>query len=360
MSGNFIKKIKIYLFILKYYQYKFSNYNRKAKSKAVLINIKNYHYKRYLYLFVKFLHLEGYTIYLNPDFISFYELRKDQYISFLFREKIINLNRPPDNLKVILIDDAVLSADYFSEHDAFESEQNSYFVPMQQHPLMYHTGWWNEPIKKVRRKKSLFMAGNFDETVYAPIEKDGVFKTMSRLKVYSFLNDLQLLYPINSMNDLRSFIEDDNIDNKVILINRLKANVPMNELRHILGQFDFYFALPGVVMPFSHNIIEAMSAACVPFIQEEYAQLFKPPLYNGKQAITFTDNNDLESRLNYLFSLSKEQIGTMRNEVGKYYTNYLTPSKVVASIERINFNKIYLQAEHHSVDLLKGGLNKTL
>jgi hypothetical protein len=57
----------------------------------------------------------------------------------------------------------------------------------------------------------------------------------------------------------------------------------MDELRHWLAKFDFYFALPGVVMPFSHNIIEAISVGCIPFIQQSSSHLFLSQLVLQQQ-----------------------------------------------------------------------------
>ena len=59
---------------------------------------------------------------------------------------------------------------------------------------------------------------------------------------------------------------------------------------------NFYFALLGVVLPFAHNVVEAMSAGVIPFLQEGYANLFQPALIDRLQAVTFKDINDLEAR----------------------------------------------------------------
>ena len=260
------------------------------------------------------------------------------------------------NIEIVVLDESVVSADYFEESKSDDEFSAGYHVPMSQHPIMYKEGWWNATIVRAKRKHSLFMAGNFDEGTYTSIEKDGIFKTLSRLKLHSFLLSKQLLYPINSLQNLHNFY-GSSIDHKIILINRLKINVPMNELRHCLAKFDFYFALPGVIMPFSHNIIEGMSVGCIPFLQQSYADMFKPPLVNHKQVLTFTDLSDLEIKIEYLMGLDSTKIELMRNEVNTYYDSFLTPNKVVASLINVNFKNIYLQAEDYSVALLKKNKN---
>jgi hypothetical protein len=71
------------------------------------------------------------------------------------------------------------------------------------------------------------------------------------------------------------------------------------------------------------------------------------------QAVTFKDLNDLETRLGYLQALSPETTARMRENVLEYYNSYLTPRRVVQRIEEGDYEKIYLQAEHYSVELLK-------
>ena len=51
--------------------------------------------------------------------------------------------------------------------------------------------------------------------------------------------------------------------------------------------------------------------------------------------------------------MSEDEVQLMRNEVIIYYNNFLTPASVVKTIEDTHFSKIYLQAEHYSVDILK-------
>jgi hypothetical protein len=318
--------------------------------RTVLLDIKTNYFNRYLYMFLKFFHFEGYAVYmpLNPKLI--YRVKNDPYASYLLKERIVHFGKPSAKARILRIDEHLISADYFSE--LRHHKENSFYVPMTQHPLMYHFGFWNTPVTNRIRKKSLFMVGNFDPVAYRAIEKDGIFGLLSRIAIYAYLEKQQLLCRIPSKNKLVDFLESKD-DHKIILIDKLDFNIPMNELRPLLSRFDFYFALPGMVMPFSHNIIEAMSVGAIPFLQEGYANLFKPPLITGLQAVTFKDINELEARLSYLLGLSPETTARMRENVWEYYRNYLTPHSVVKRIEEGKYENIYLQAEHYSVELLK-------
>ncbi len=338
-----------------YFLYKLKQ--KKAKpGKLIFISLLSNPYGRYLYLLIKFFHIEGYTIYLHGPLKLFYDINKDPHAAHIMREKLIQIGTRPKQASIkLMLDEANLSADYFSFINNNGHYQQSFYVPMSQHPLMYHFGWWNKNLEKVKRKRSLFMAGNFSETQYNRIENETLFGVLTRAKIYACLNNKNLLFPVDNLDDLKQFLKSDT-DNKILLVNSLTGGVPMDLLRDGLNSFDFFFAMPGVVMPFSHNIVEAMSAGCIPFIQEHYANLFYPPLQNAVQSITFTGFDNLEEKIKYLFTLPEDEIEFMRNNVIDYYNNFLMPKNVVDRMVNKNFEKIYLQAEGASVAILKKSL----
>src|SRR5262249_14672908 len=142
----------------------------------------------------------------------FYELKRETYAHFLLQEKIIRFDTPPSGIEPLYIDDEMLSPDYFLGLQTDSVNKDSYIVPICQHPVMYHTGWWNEPIEHVKRKRSVFMAGNFDKEAYSTIEKAKVFDVVSRVAVFSCLEQKGLLHNVSNIRDLLLFLnnKDDN------------------------------------------------------------------------------------------------------------------------------------------------------
>ena len=141
---NFFSRIKIFLIAIPlFYHYKFFGNNKRIADKAVLIRLKHNHFQRYLYVLLKFLYMEGYTIYIKYDFVTFYNLRTDQFCAYLFSEKVVCVDKPFKSANVILLDESVLNADYFSILPFDETPSRTYHIPMSQHPLMYKAGWWN-------------------------------------------------------------------------------------------------------------------------------------------------------------------------------------------------------------------------
>ena len=346
-----LHKIKMYaISVCQYSYYYFFRNTKRNTDKNVFIDIDHNVFKRHLYNFIKFLNLSGYSIYINPNLSLFYKMRNEKWEHLIFIERLITLGKPPHKTEFVHITEAQLSADYFSSLN--DASQPSYHVPLTQHPFMYNRGWWSQTLIQYPRKHSLFMAGNFDESQYKSFAEDGLFPILSRLEVYTFLREKKRLYNITNLQDLINFISDST-DCKIVLLDRRQTNVPMDELRNALSRFDYFFALPGIEIPYSHNLIEAMSCGCIPFIQEEYAGVMMPKLQNGVNAITFKDMDDLEDRITFLFSLSEDKLEKMRDEVFKYYNRYLTPENIVAAMEEIGFSKIYLLADHDSIEMFK-------
>jgi hypothetical protein len=314
-------------------------------------------------------------------------------LKLILKEHLVHFKSPGSEKVYLEFNDKNLSADYFS----FLTDpdfQDSLLIPMTFHPLFYHKKFWNKPIKIGRRKRSIFMAGNFNEKTYSAIENIP-FKVKSRTEIYNFLLKNQLLSFYSSKSEFLNFLKG-NCDNKCILselprgkptrhpaeesflfdenpsvfklsskieaslgelnpkeIKRDNFSIPIEDLLNTLGSFNFYFACPGVIIPFSHNIIEAMSAGSIPLIQHAYAEMLQPPLVNNKNAIVYKDFDDLQKKIEYCYNLPEDLLNEMNSNVLKYYNEHLTPQAVIQKIQKGNYKKFYLQAEFESAKLFR-------
>ncbi len=337
---------------LLFHLYRIRQKKIQVSSKYIYLDIGKNVYKRYLYTLLKFFSLQGYSIIMRGSAELFYSIKSENYAHYLLAEGIISFGKPDSHSINKSNTDwkGILSPGYYNENGF--REMNIFHFPMTQHPLMYHAGWWNEKILMINRKRSIFMAGNFDIKAYSQSNLEGVFNIYSRLTVYEFLKNSQRLFEMESIQDFYDYLESDH-DQEIILINRLKFDVPMDKLRNLLSRFSFFMALPGMIMPFSHNIIEAMSCGCIPLIEEDYASIFSPPLKHQTHVISFKGLKDLTEKINNIFLMDDGQIESMRQSVLEYYEDHLTPHKVIAKIEKRKPTKIYLQAEDYSVGMLK-------
>jgi hypothetical protein len=149
-------------------------------------------------------------------------------------------------------------------------------------------------------------------------------------------------------------LNDIHEEGKIILVDRGRFSISQGQWRRYLSKFDFFLACPGVSMPLAHNIIEAMSCGCIPIIEQGYASLFIPPLTDRQNALFFNQTtHQPEEVLRAALKMPEDAIKKMRSQVLSYYENYLTPHAVVKAIEETKPRTVFLNAEAHSVRLIR-------
>lgn len=331
----------------------------KHNNKSIVIKMTHSHiYSRFFYTLIKFFSLAGYDIYFpNFDFWyykkHFYNTSTSNYYSLLFKEQLLIFKNPPKNNNVVFtINDNSFSPDYFTPLLLKKTDFKSVlFIPMPMHPRFYSKGLWDLKISlNVKRKRAIFMAGNFDKKAYLSLN-DTPFKMESRVQVYHYLENLGLITDINSITELDSYIKSDN-EFSCIIMDTKKAPIPMQHLRETINSFHFFFALPGVHKPLCHNLTEAFSVGAIPIIHETYANLIMPKLEHMKTAIIYKDLKDLESIIHLAYSLNDNQIALLRNNINTYYKTHLTPNAIVEKIITKKHDVMYLQTVQICVKLL--------
>jgi hypothetical protein len=125
--------------------------------------------------------------------------------------------------------------------------------------------------------------------------------------------------------------------------------VPPRTWMSLLSASDFFIASPGVIMPFSHNIIEAMAVGTIPITQ--YGHFFDPPLVDGSTCLKFSDAASLRERITELTLMKDGEIEELRQNVKAYYDRYLAPRSTVERIVNHSdpLGRIYLIAGHVSL-----------
>ena len=339
-------------------------FNKNISRKKIIIHIENSDiYNRYFYTFLKFFSIEGYTIYfprLNFQYFrnNIYKrnLQPWNYYNLIFKEGLISLDSVPAKSKLdIEITDKNLSADFFTNFFKMEFEFDNVYVPMTMHPLFYHYKYWDRQIKLLnKRKHSVFMIGNLDRCQYEDF-KNKPFNINSRIEVFDYLKRTKKIKEIESNEQLDFFIDGDN-DLEIILLDSKSVYIEMSKLRETISRFSFYLALAGVAMPFSHNLIEALSVGTIPIIQKNYAKLMIPNLVHMKNAIIYNDLEDLTFKIDIAFNLNTEKIDELINNVLLYYNSNLLPTSVVNKVRKNQNRLIYLQAEHLSVKILENNI----
>ena len=327
---------------------------QKDKDKLVFIDITNMRLDRYVGNLITFFKICGYTVCLPRNKNLIYSLSSKRgevkYASWVI-DKDVKFKKPIKNKDVLYLSDKMLSNNYFNTSG---TNKNSYYIPMSEYPLMYHNYLSRKEIKtSIARNCSIFMSGNFSKDSYYQISNDNVFNILSRREIYDFVILKNYYKKLSSVKYFELPIAEIE-EYKVYLINRhTDFSIDLYKLKSILIKFDFFMALPGVVMPQSHNLIEAMSVGCIPIMHKTYADLLTPQLTHLENCLVYSTLLELDTLINEAFKLPQEQIREMRKNVIRYYLEHLTPESVVKTILDSEFQILYVQAEQKSVALLK-------
>jgi hypothetical protein len=302
---------------------------RRVVKGTVFLDLERNPYGRYLYCLVKMLDLSGWHVFLPRRVSLVRDLLSDKYAALILEDGLVSFGRPVGcrSANTKILEDRQIDLDYFAflRRDG-RGERPRKLIPMPQHPTMYRSGVYDEEIKDATRCNAAFFAGNLDFDEYRKFEGVSIFPMMSRVGIISALTT-PVAYP-NNLQQLQAWIEQRTKEMACVIVDSRSFSIPFGELRSTLSRFDFFLALPGVYMPFSHNVVEALSVGTIPVIEKFYAELFSPPLREGIECVVFHGEHDLNAALERAFRLTESERGGLRAGVREYYETHMTPEAV--------------------------------
>jgi hypothetical protein len=321
--------------------------NKVEVEKLIFFDLNHNRFERYLYLLCKFYLLEGYQIGIKVNLSFLGNL--ERYSALLLEEKNVHFFWKSQKARISFHTDPKQKNGTFISDDYFRKPSlSSYHIPMSQHPLMYHDNFWNESLSNTTMNRAIFFAGSLEKGHYDRDEMNAIFGVFNRVQLANILQNSKYWYTIDKLLELNVPIA-----HKIIFLDRAEVNIPMPDLRPTLAKFRYYLACPGVSMPFSHNIIEAMSVGCIPIIEEKYADLFEPKLEHLKNSLIFSHSEkNLEEIIDFAFNQNDDELDLISQNVLTYYNNYLTPKNVIETISKNNYSTCFLNAEAFSVKYL--------
>lgn len=302
--------------------------------------------KRYTYLFLKFLLMEGCSVALRyrPDLVlRFNELK---YTHLIFAEDDLfvlpfGVAEPTLSICDRRGCDRYIHLDYFGD----EGRASRYAIPMAMHPLFYCKGSWNRSVSTDRRARSVVFSGNLERERYGDPEALDAFDVPSRVEQ---LEEVRR----EGRSPVRARLDGEIDDGIVYLLDRSSLGIGIDGWREFLARFRFFLALPGQVMPLCHNVVEAMSVGTVPVIHESYARLFSPPLRDMEEVMTYAEGG-LAGTLEAALALSEDDAARMSEGTRSYYGEHLVPRAVVRRIMSDEVSELALCGEGDSVELMK-------
>lgn len=302
--------------------------------------------------------IAGWQIVMRPRPWLLLNLRNRAEYIYDVDELRFSVRQPPSS-QVVITDRPGVKDAIFLDTDFFKPDKNirSFSLPFFMHPDVYHTRLY-EALPDLRDKTSrlvkVFLGGNLGE-IYDTNEMRDRFGLMNRSEVAKTV--------INWFEGKSGYFEiESSADADAVLGGKAGADVvvmkrplvPLPKWMELLAASEFFLAPPGLLMPFSHNIIEAMAMGTIPIT--EYGHMFDPPLVHGETCLAFSNEVELLGQITDALNMEAVDIDRMRQNIVQYYKENLDSAAVVAKIyeRREHLERIYLIAGHLSVAALSG------
>ncbi|MDA9127600.1 hypothetical protein N9J65_01945 [Flavobacteriaceae bacterium] len=234
-----------------------------------------------------------------------------------------------------------LSNDYYSHRGTFLRKYN---VPIGKHPDMYVS---SIPIKSCSKKNIVFFIGNVNKYHYDSPDFQKEWGFPNRYQSFNYAKGINNYFEYKSKDELFEFINYSE-ETRLVLIDNFRLNT--YEYYKLLSVSRFFLAMPGIIVPESHNLLESMEYGVIPIIHEKYANLFSPPLEHNKNSIQYANLEELEKTVNYAFNLDVEYADAMKQEVQDYWRRHFQEKSIVRKIISNEYDQICIQAEHGSLN----------
>jgi hypothetical protein len=107
--------------------------------------------------------------------------------------------------------------------------------------------------------------------------------------------------------------------------NHNKHALPLYQYLGLAARSWFFLCPPGVEMPFSHNLYEAMLVGAIPILN--YADYLTPRLEDGINCLTFSTPEELLLKVEEALTWNEARLLSVRNNVIQYYERHLDPAR---------------------------------
>lgn len=333
-------------YIFFYYQLLKYNDNKNRASKSVLFDLDSGKPDRYLFALMLYFKLSGYEIYLNPKFSFLSTCASGEYLIYIFSFLRIQKQQKVDYEYIITDNEDTLTASkqqktiFINYEDPLNISQGEIQMPFSFHPLIYienkilTNAYFTELLNTLRKSTKyfkIFFAGNYNHPFYNTLannfpqylNRNELIKTIFQKRSEQIITTL----PANQQTDL---------EDKIICIHSKTSALSQTKYLQTIAESHFFLCAPGFLMPFSHNLYEAMSCGTIPII--EYNELLNPPLINKVNCISFRGKEGLLQAVDYALKMDKEIMKLMKENVIDYYEKHLAPAAFIKKITNQNNN----------------------
>lgn len=209
------------------------------------------------------------------------------------------------------------------------------WIPYSLHPLSFKSGI-DKTIKKLRnngRKLKIVFVGNSAAKGYSLKKLKEWYNKLTRHEGITAV--IEIGDKIKNVENVAEFCEAVRTGNYVNECRLLRTDraVKLNikDFWDIISRSDFFLGLSGTDYPMCHNVIESMAVGTIPVIG--YGEWFFPPLEHGKNAVIYSDAQDLKTKIHDVLNMDEQAIQRMRGNIIEYYEKHLANGDFVRKIE---------------------------
>lgn len=231
-------------------------------------------------------------------------------------------------------------------------DESDFVFPYGVSPALIHAGEWSrkDSFRGFRRSIPLLFAGACSGRTYD--RKNLItarYGKMTRAEVVATLRASDRFHEVLGADGL----SDLHRVGRPILVDAARARIPTSRWLPTIAATDFLVCAPGMAMPMSHNIIEALGVGTIPLTN--YPEWFFPALENGVNCLVFRDTDDLIERVDEILRMPEERIESMRAACRAYYDRHLDPRAVIARLEACPLDELRLHVLDETYEHLPPG-----
>ena len=289
----------------------------------------------------------------------------------------VSMISPASKRDFILISDCIEllqhSQDWRSriyvDYDCFGRDDAEFAIPYGMHPAQVVRGHSQrlEDLRNRRPRVKFLFAGACQTSEYANPEITDLFGLTPRNILYDILNDVAKNEELHVVRSYDALMNANNpVDLAIIATSDTEKNrIEVDYWMDVLSSASFFVAGPGICMPMSHNVIEAMSVGTIPIV--EYPNLFTPSLNEEAACVPFDGRHSFRQVVERCLKLDDDVVESHRQRVLDYYRTYLDvqtvsrklqsavlPSADKSQTSQRPIRRVSIIAEQESVAALKG------
>lgn len=212
---------------------------------------------------------------------------------------------------------------------------NVVWIPYSFHPTAFKSGI-DKAIEHLRanaRRLRIIFVGNSVAKGYSLKKLKDRYNKLTRYEGVTAVLEIQ--DRVKNVEDAKEFckaIQTGSYINECRLLRTDRAvKLDVRDYWDIVSRSDFFLGLSGTDYPMCHNVIESMSIGTIPVLG--YGEWFFPPLEHGKNAVIYSDVQDLKAKIYDVLNMDERSIRRMRGHVIEYYETHLTSQSFVSKVE---------------------------